>query len=358
MSINVTEPFLPPLETYIEYLKTIWNNKTLTNRGPLIKQLESKLANFFQTEKALFTSNGTIALQLAIKALDINGEIITTPFSYITTTSVIIWEGCKVVFADINPDTLTIDPIEVEKKITKDTKAILATHVYGIPCDVEALDKIAKKYNLKIIYDAAHSFAVQYKGKPLVTFGDISTISFHATKLFHTVEGGAIVANNTTIMDRVFRIHNFGQKSQGDFCEVGINAKNSELHAAMGLCNLENVGESIKKRYNITNQYDKLLLRNNLLKKPSIPEFTEYNFAYYPIILPSQGSLLKVIDLLNKEHIYPRRYFYPCLTKLNYTQGYTPIAEDIAQRILCLPLYDNLSEQTVTKISNLILNTI
>ncbi|AIL64789.1 UDP-4-amino-4-deoxy-L-arabinose--oxoglutarate aminotransferase [Rickettsiales bacterium Ac37b] len=358
MSINVTEPYLPPLEKYLEYLKTIWSNKTLTNTGPLVQSLEAKLATFFNTNRVLFTSNGTVALQLAIKALNLTGEIITTPFSYAATTSAIIWEGCTAVFADIKPDTLTINPYEVEKKITKNTQAILATHVYGIPCDTELLENIANKYNLKIIYDAAHAFAVQYKGQSLVKFGDISIMSFHATKLFHTIEGGATISSDTTLMDRMVRMHNFGQKAKDEFYEVGINAKNSEFHAAMGLCNLENIEAIIKKRYIIAKQYDDILLENNILKKPTIPEYTEYNFAYYPIIFPSQEILLRVMNELKQENIYPRRYFYPSLTKLNYTHGHAKVAEDISQRILCLPMYDSLSPQTIRKIANLILKTI
>jgi len=234
--INVTRTFFPPFTDYVAQLERVWKNEWITNRGKLVVELEEKLKARLRLGHLLFVNNGTIALQIAIKALDLGGKkIITTPFSYVATTSSIVWEGCEPVFADIDPRTLTLDPSSVEKLIDKDTKAILATHVYGYPCDIVAIESIAKKYKLKVIYDAAHCFGVELRGKSLLAYGDISTCSFHATKLFHTGEGGAIVVNDAALENKVFYMHNFGHKGPEEFQGVGVNGKSSELHAAMGL---------------------------------------------------------------------------------------------------------------------------
>ncbi len=352
--INVTKTYLPPLEEYHAYLKQIWENGQVTNQGPFVSELEGKLKAFLGVKHLFLVNNGTIALQIAIKALDLKGEIITTPFSYVATTSSIAWENCIPVFADIENNTLSINPEEVRKKITDKTSAILATHVYGNPCNVDALQKIADENNLKIIYDAAHAFGVNHKGQSLLKFGDISTLSFHATKLFHTIEGGAIVTNDDELAHKISYMRNFGHNGPEAFHGVGINGKISEFNAAMGLCVLPKVPELIKARKNISELYN-VLLKNTVLIKPEIADETEYNYSYYPVIFPSEERLLEVRDKLNTQNIFPRRYFYPSLNMLNYVgKQSVPVSEDISRRVLCLPLYFDLSIQETEKISAII----
>ena len=230
--INVTKPFLPEIEEYITYLRGIWDRNWLTNNGPLVNDLELKLKEYLNVKHLLYLGNGTIALQIAIKALGLKGEIITTPFSYVATTSAIVWEGCDPVFADIDKDTFNIDPAKIEQAITDKTTGILATHVFGNPCDIDAIQKIAVKHNLKVIYDAAHCFGTHYKGKSVYNYGDVSTASFHATKLFHTIEGGAVITNNAELLKKMAYMRNFGHETAETFAGVGINGKNSEFHAA------------------------------------------------------------------------------------------------------------------------------
>ncbi|MFY9589626.1 DegT/DnrJ/EryC1/StrS family aminotransferase [Rickettsia endosymbiont of Halotydeus destructor] len=357
--IPVTKPYLPPIDQYIGYVKKIWQNEQLTNAGPFVLELESKLKNFFKTDYCFFLSNGTIALQIAIKALNLTGEIITTPFSYVATTSSIAWEGCKPIFVDIESDSLTIDPKKIEAAITAKTTAIIATHVYGNPCDVENIEKIACSYGIKVIYDAAHCFGVEYKNIPLVNYGDISTLSFHATKLFQTIEGGAIITSDKDIAHKSSYLRNFGHNGAEDFFGIGINGKNSELHAAMGLCNLPVIFDLIAKRKELSELYDSLLLINKEIIKPLIREGTTYNYAYYPIILPSQKNLLEVTKILNNNNIFARRYFYPSLSTLNYVEpSHVPISLDISERILCLPLYNSLTINEVEVISRLVLSVL
>lgn len=354
--INVTKSFLPPIEAYTKYLEGIWSRAHLTNNGPLLIELEEKLKGYFDAKHFVFLNNGTSAIQIAIKALDLKGEIITTPFSYVATTSSVVWENCEPVFADIETNTLTIDPTQIEKLITPKTTGILATHVYGIPCQIEAIEKIAQKHKLKVIYDAAHAFGVKYKGKALVNYGDASTLSFHATKLFHTTEGGALITNDEATAHRFAYMRNFGHKGSEDYWGVGINAKNSEFHAAMGLCVLPYVEEIIAKRKELTELYDELLLTDNPgIVRPNIPQGTEYNYAYYPMVLESEKVLLSVKDLLNADFIYPRRYFYPSLSTLNYVQkGNVPVCEDISKRVMCLPLYYELEQDQVKRICQIV----
>jgi dTDP-4-amino-4,6-dideoxygalactose transaminase len=348
--IPVTKSYLPPIEEYIEYLKNIWQANQLTNNGPLVQELEHKLKDYLGVKHLFFVSNGTIAEQIAIKALDLHGEVITTPFSYVATTSSIVWEGCQPVFVDIDPKTLCIDPELIEAAITPRTSAIIATHVYGIPCAVEKIQAIAQKYEIKVIYDAAHTFGVKYKGKSLVSYGDISTLSFHATKLFHTVEGGAIITDDDDLAHRISYMRNFGHKGQEDFWGLGINGKNSEFHAAMGLCNLPHIEEIISARSQVSCWYDELLVGSGLTR-PIIPEDTEYNYSYYPVLFPSESELLKAKHLLNEKQIFPRRYFFPSLNNLPYL-GYSvfPKAKDLSYRVLCLPLYMNLVYDDLKKI--------
>ena len=323
----------------------------------MVQELEAKLKAYLGVKHLFFVSNGTIALQIAIKALDLHDEVITTPFSYVATTSSLVWEGCQPVFVDIDPNTLCIDPDLIEAAITPRTTAILATHVYGIPCDVEKIRSIAEKHHLNVIYDAAHTFAVKYLGKSLVSYGDISTLSFHATKIFHTVEGGAIITDDDELAHKISYMRNFGHKGQEDFWGVGINGKNSEFHAAMGLCNLPHVPEIMAARKLICELYDELLAGSGLTR-PIIPEGTDYNYAYYPVLFPSEDALIQVRDRLNEIQIYPRRYFYPSLNDLPYVkQSPFPIAETASPCVLCLPLYLELTISEIDKIM-LIINSI
>lgn len=352
--IPVSQPFLPPKDEYDSLVRSLWESKWLTNNGPLVQKLEEDLKTFLQLPSLHFVSNGTIALQLAIKSLGIHKEIITTPFSFVATTTSILWEDCRPVFVDIDPKTLCIDPSKIEEAITGETEAILATHVYGIPCDVEKIEEIAQKYNLKVIYDAAHAFGVQYKGRSLLSYGDISTLSFHATKLFHTVEGGALVINNgQELKERVKLLRSFGFEGE-EYTTAGINGKNSEFHAAMGLCNLKYVNEIILKRKKISEIYDKFL--GNKFVRPHIPKGVNYNYAYYPIIFNTEEELLSTQKCLRKKGIETRRYFYPSLNKLAYLLEYRscPVSENISKRILCLPLFSELLHEEVERISNLI----
>ena len=354
--INVTKSFLPPFEAYTKLLEGVWSRAHLTNNGPLLMELEEKLKDYFGAKHFAFLNNGTSAIQIAIKGLGITGEVITTPFSYVATTSAIVWENCEPVFADIDKNSLTIDANLIEPLITKKTTAILATHVYGIPCDIEGIEKVAKKHSLKVIYDAAHAFGVNYKGKALVNYGDASTLSFHATKLFHTTEGGGIIANDEQVAHRFSYMRNFGHKGQEDFWGVGINAKNSEFHAAMGLCVLPYIEEIIKKRQELSELYDELLIDKGLaITRPLVPQGTEYNYAYYPVLFESEAALLGVRDSLNAEYVYPRRYFYPSLSNLNYVKKYAvPVSDDVSRLVLCLPLYYELENDQVKRICQVI----
>ena len=356
--IEVTRPFLPPLDEYNELVKEIWSRNWLTNNGPLVQDLELKLKDYLGVDHLLFVTNGTIALQLAIRALNLKGEIITTPFSYVATTSSIVWEHCQPVFADIDEDRLTIDPGKIEALITDKTSAILATHVYGIPCHVEEIEAIANKHSLKVIYDAAHAFGTLYKNKSLLSYGDVSTLSTHATKLFHTIEGGAVMTNDVKTHEKISLLRNFGHDGAYKFNGLGINGKNSEFHAAMGVVNLKYVHEIIGDRIRVSKYYDEQFLNYNL-KKPIIPEHTQYNHSYYPIIFDNEKIMLKVADKLLENGIHTRRYFYPALDTLDYVvKGDTPICDSMSSRILCLPLYYKLMFEDLDVICNIVLNEI
>ena len=353
--VNVTKTFLPPIEEYQKYISQIWQSNYLTNQGPLLKELEANLSTFLDVENFHYLANGTIALQLALNVLGITeGEIITTPFSYVATTSSILWERCKPVFVDIEPDNFTIDADKIEQAITPNTKAIMPVHVFGHACDVQKIEQIAQKYNLKVIYDAAHAFGSTYKGKSLLHYGDISTCSFHATKLFHTVEGGACIVKDKEISDKLELTKRFGHLGDDHYC-LGINAKQSELHAAMGLSILPHINKIIDERQKISELYDSLL--KDKLQRPKFHQDLEYNYAYYPVVFESEAQLIKAFCALNQENIYPRRYFYPSLNNLSYVKGEScPISEDISSRIACLPLYAELEESVVEKIAKIIIN--
>lgn len=337
--IPVTKSFIPPLDEYTFHVKRAFDNGWLTNRGPLVLELEEKLSSRLEVSQLTLMTNGTIPLQIAVKLLGNGGEIITTPFSYVATTSSIVWEGCTPVFVDIHPEYLTIDESKIEAAITPQTTCILATHVFGNPCNVEEIDRIAKKHGLHVIYDGAHSFGVTYNGKSIFEYGDMSTCSFHATKLFHCGEGGATFCNNPTLAHQIFYSHNFGHNGPEAFEGVGINGKMSEMQAAMGLSVLPHMEQILAARQEIVQRY-----KNNLdwtrLKTIRIRENTEWNYSYFPVIFESEEVLLKVVKKLNEQAVFPRRYFYPSLNMLNYvTKLELEISENISKTVLCLPLF-------------------
>jgi dTDP-4-amino-4,6-dideoxygalactose transaminase len=355
--ITVTKPFLPPKEEYQKYIDGIWEKRWLTNMGPLSLELESKLQTFLNVKSALFVTNGTIALQIAIKALDLQGDIITTPFSFVATTSSIVWESCTPVFVDIDENTLNIDPSKIEEAITEKTSAILATHVYGNPCNVYAIEAIAKKHNLKVIYDAAHCFGVELNGESIFNFGDISICSLHATKLYHSVEGGLIFSSNNTTIKRISVMRNFGFNGPESFDGLGINGKNSELHAAMGLANLKYVPKIIQQRKHLSERYNENL-KTFRASTPSWNINASNNFAYYPLLIESEELLLKCVQKLKEHNIHTRRYFFPSLAKsLPYVSNKElVVVDDISPRILCLPLYFDLKDTEVDTICSILLN--
>ncbi len=359
MSIFVTKSFLPPKEEYQQFLNQIWESHWLTNNGPILQKLESELKKYLQTDNFLFLGNGTIALQLAIKALDLKGEIITTPYSYCATTTSILWENCVPRFADISQHDLNLNPDLIEDKITNKTSAILATHVYGNPCNVEQIEEIGNKHSIPVIYDAAHGFGVKLNGKSLLTYGDVSTCSFHATKVFHTIEGGSIMCKSKELNDKLSLLRSFGHVND-NYYSVGINAKNSEFHAAMGLAVLPHLKSNIQKRRILSERYDELLNFDVLFKPHSKENDLEYNYAYYPVVLPDGEITIKVIEALNKEDIFPRRYFYPSLNTLDYVNSTDscPVSESVVNRVLSIPLYPDLSEEDQLRIVKIINETL
>ncbi|HEY6161576.1 MAG TPA: DegT/DnrJ/EryC1/StrS family aminotransferase [Bacteroidia bacterium] len=353
--INVTKPFLPPRKEYEQYLEAIWKRNWLTNDGPLLNELELKLKQYLELDHLLFVANGTIALQIAIKALELKGEIITTPFSFVATTSSIVWENCTPVFVDIDERSFNIDPSKIEAAVTSRTSAILATHVYGNPCNIDAITRIAAKHKLKVIYDAAHCFGTRYKGKSVFAYGDISTTSFHATKLFHTIEGGALVTSSPELTRKMARIRNFGFAGYEKFEGIGLNGKNCEFHAAMGLCNLLYIDDILLSRKRICAVYNECLAGLRV-QRPEINPDSEFNFAYYPILFETEEALLKAKAQLEANRVSTRRYFYPTLSTLEYIQPRpTPVADSIACRVLCLPLYHDLAPEEVAMIGRILL---
>lgn len=353
--IPVTKPFLPPQGEFEQYINSIWERKWLTNNGPLVNELELELKNYLGVDHLLYVTNGTIALQIAIKALGLTGEIITTPFSFVATTNSIIWEGCTPVFVDIDEETFNIDPAKIERMITTNTSAILATHVYGNPCDIDAIKAIADKYSLKVIYDAAHCFGTKYKGKSVFDYGDISTTSFHATKLFHTIEGGAVFTTSPELLRKMSLLRNFGFSGPDEFSSLGINGKNCEFHAAMGLCNLKHVDEILDKRRLLSFYYWKKLT-NLKARYPRLNNDLDYNYSYFPVLFDSEELMLHCLKALENEKIYCRRYFYPSLATLPFlNSSIMPVCESVGNRILCLPLYHTLTSSDLDLITRIIL---
>lgn len=351
--INVTMPSLAPLEEYVEILKGVWERGILTHNGPVVQQFEIELKKKLGLKHFVAVTNGTIALQMAIKALGLHGEIITTPFTWIATISAIKWEGCTPVFCDIDPDTLNIDVDKIEEKITDKTCAIMPVHVFGNPCDVDAIYVIAKKHNLKVIYDAAHAVGSKYKGKSLLEYGDISATSLHATKLLNTGEGGGCITKDNDLNERLKRIRFFGHNETKNVIEDGFNGKMTEVHAALGLANLkyyDHILEDRKIKYQ--------LYIEGLKNVPGLIfqliNHGEPNYSYFPVIFSTEIDLLKTESKLNKNNIFPRRYFYPSVNIFQNILNYqaAPVSEDLSKRILCLPLYHILTIEEISRVIN------
>jgi len=352
--INVTRTFFPPIEEYTQQIQRVWKNQWLTNRGELVLELETILKKYLSVPNIIITNNGTIPIQIALKLLGNGGEIITTPFSYVATTAAIIWENCTPVFVDIDPEMLTIDETKIEAAITSKTTAILATHVFGNPCHVEAIAAIAKKHNLKVIYDAAHCFGVTHKGQSIFNYGDASTCSFHATKLFHTGEGGAIFVGDDALNQKFFYSHNFGHNGPLDFHGLGINGKISELQAAMGLSVFPHMENILNTRKMAVDFYDENL-NFSKLRKMKLRADTVWNYSYYPVIFESEVQLLGVQKALAEDQIFARRYFYPSLNTIPYVNGQSmPVSEATASRILSLPLAADMQMADLERIVNII----
>ena len=352
--IPVTKAYLPNKEKYQSYVDRIFQSGWLTNNGSLLQELERRLADYLGVKNIILVANGSFALQLAYKALALEGEVITTPFSFAATTSTLAWEGLKPVFVDINPKTFNIDPAQIEAQITPNASAIVPVHVFGNPCDVDAIQSIADKHKLKVIYDAAHAFGSEYKDQSVLNFGDISTLSFHSTKLFHTIEGGAVITNDDELAKKVRLMINFGISSPIAIESVGTNAKMNEFEAAMGLCVLDEIDIIRQRRKNIWQVYSKDL--SNIVEMQQWNEHGKNNCAYAPILFDSEEQLLKIEAKLKENDILPRRYFYPSLDTLSYldSKQICNNSRDIASRILCLPIYPELSNSNVGNIIQII----
>ncbi len=348
--INVTKSYLPNIEKYKSYIDEIYKSGWLTNNGPMVQKLEKRLKEYLGVKHIILVSNGTIALDIAYKVLDLKGEVITTPFSFVATTSSLLLSGLKPIFADIDEKSFNLNPKNIEKLITQKTSAILPVHVFGNACEVEKIEQIAKKHRLKVVYDAAHAFDVKYKDKSILEFGDISTLSFHATKLFHTIEGGAIISNDDELAQKIRYLINFGIKNSTEIAYLGTNAKMNEFEAAMGLCVLDDIEEIQENRKIIIENYREEL--KDLVQFQKQNENASENYSYFPIVLKSEEQLLKVQKALNDKNIFPRRYFYPSLDTLEYIEPKQEckISRDISKRILCLPVYVELDFDNQKKI--------
>jgi len=355
MPIFVSQPSLAPLEEVTELLKGVWQRGILTHNGPLVQQFENEVCKKLNLNNFVVVSNGTIAIQMAIKALELEGEIITTAFTWIATVSAIKWEHCTPVFCDVDPETLNIDPTKIEALITPRTKAIMPVHVFGNPCDVDAIEAIAKKHNLKVIYDAAHAVGSHINGKSLLEFGDIAATSLHATKLLNTGEGGGCIANSTELYEKLKRIRFFGHDDAKDIVEDGFNGKLTEVHAALGLANLKYFDEVLADRKNKYLLYKNLLSNNETLVFQRIDR-GEPNYSYFPVIFKSEELLLQVEKTLTENGFVPRRYFYPSVNTFTKVVNYQPCpqSENVAKRILCLPLFWNIGEENVRKIAEIV----
>ncbi len=358
--INTARPDLPNIDRYVEYLREIWLSRFMTNNGTFVQLLEKKLEAYLKVKNLLLVQNGTLALELVLKMLRTKGEIITTPFTFAATTNMILWEGFTPIFSDINDETYNIDPEDVERKITDRTVAILAVHVYGNPCDVHKLQKIADKHNLKLIYDAAHAFGTEYENQSVLNWGDASTLSFHATKVFHTVEGGAIVVNNNELfLEELKLLRNHGIKSEEEVVIAGTNAKMNEFQAAMGLCNLEEIDQKIMHRNRIYDYYIENLADIRGIKFQRIIA-SRYNYAYMPVCFESMKIRDLIYSKLIANGVKPRKYFFPLTSNFNYfndqnlTKGSLVKAKKVSNTVLCLPIYSDLEKTVLDRILNII----
>lgn len=363
--IPVTKPYLPNRGKLNQYLDGIYERNWLTNNGPLVQELTSRLEEYLGVENLLLVSNGTLALQIAYRALGINepvngkqAQAITTPFTFIATSSSLKWDGVQPVFADIDPRTWCLAPENIEAEITPQTRAIVPVHVFGNACNVEAIDSIAQKHNLKVIYDASHAFAVSYQSESLLKHGDAATLSFHATKLFHTGEGGAIIFKHKEDLEWAKKMINFGITGPESIDELGINAKMNELQAAMGLCVLDEMEDNLHSRAQIWHLYEQTLPKN--LQLQAKHELLTYNYAYFPVVLETEDQAVRVATNLKKNGILARRYFYPSLESVAclHAQADTPVSKDVASRILCLPIYAELSSHYLANIIEIILGSL
>lgn len=350
--ISVTKPYLPSREKLDKYIDGIYERGWLTNNGPLVQELTRRLEEYLGVENLLLVSNGTLALQIAYRALGISGgdasaEVITTPFTFVATASSLKWEGVEPVFADIDANTWCLDPELIEAAITPRTRAIVPVHVFGNACDVEAIDDIGRQHGLKVVYDAAHAFGVTYKGESLLKHGDAATLSFHATKLFHSIEGGAIIFKRKEDLERARRMINFGITGPETIEELGINAKMNELQAAMGLCVLDEMEDNLKARKEIWQRYETTLPKT--LQFQAKHQALGYNYAYFPVVFVSEEQAVRVAAALKESGVQARRYFYPSLNSVECfeTKAKQPVSTNIASRILCLPLYATLDPDVV-----------
>lgn len=363
-TIYVTQPFLPPLEEFLPYLEKIWDNKILTNGGPFHQQLEAALCEYLGVEHVALFTNGTLALVTALQALRITGEVITTPYSFVATTHSLLWNGIKPVFVDIDPVTLNLDPAKIEAAITPQTTAILPVHCYGHPCDVDAIQKIADNYNLKVIYDAAHAFGVKCdRGISIFNHGDLSVLSFHATKVFNTFEGGAIVCPDAKSKQRIDHLKNFGFVDEVTVVAPGINGKMSEFNAALGLLQLKYIDRTIVRRGEIAGLYHDLL--SNVPGVRCLQQSGRYesNYSYFPILIDVSypASRDELYHRLKVHKVHARRYFFPLISDFPMYRGLPsahrenlPVASQVASMVLCLPIYSNLSNEDVRRIADLI----
>lgn len=366
MGIYVTRSSIPRLEEYIEEIRPIFESHQLTNMGPKYKKLEGQLREYLRVPELSLFVNGHMALEIAIEAMGLRrpgGEVITTPFTFASTTNAIVRNGLKPVFCDIKPNDYTIDPVKIEALITDRTVAILPVHVYGNVCDVEAIDAIAKKYGLKVIYDAAHAFGVRYKGQGIGNFGDASMFSFHATKVFNTIEGGAVAYHDPTYSEILHGLKNFGIHGPEDVTAPGGNAKMDEFRAAMGICNLRHIDACIEARRKTAERYNERLAGTSGIRLNEIQRDVSPNYAYYPVYFDEKvfgRSRDQVLSELEKHDIHTRKYFYPAINDTKYYKGRfpsdTPIARRTSVGILTLPMYDELSVEDVDRICDLIVN--
>ncbi|RLD73350.1 MAG: DegT/DnrJ/EryC1/StrS family aminotransferase, partial [Bacteroidetes bacterium] len=360
---HVTRPDLPPLEEFNQSLQQIWENKWLTNKGPFHDQFEKELAAYLRVPYISLFSNGTLALMIALRALDIKGEVITTPYSFVATTHALWWNGTKPVFVDIEPEYGNLDPDKIEAAITQETTAILPVHVYGNPCDTEKIQKVADKHGLKVIYDAAHAFGVEKNGQSILNFGDLSVLSFHATKSFNTIEGGAIVCHDPEIKKQIDYLKNFGFENETTVVGPGINAKMNELQAAYGLLQLKEFNNNTEKRKKLTEIYRQELQNVKGVSFMPDMENVKHNYSYFPVFIGPDYSLSRdsLYEKLKENNIFARRYFYPLISEFppynalpSAKQEFLPNAQKMAEQVICLPLYSEITEQALKKTCNVI----